>query len=717
MLLLAGAVAAFGQTSPSAKLALGIDRFEQKRYAEAVQNLDAARLKLPQLADYAAYYLASAHSELKDYGKVALDLAPFQQMTIVSPLRGRAYLLEAKALVETGAASQAIALLRSHSADLPQPLGDLGLAQAYEAAGDRAHAAAFYQRVYFQYPATDAASRGMKALEGLRLAMGENYPPPMAQQMLERGDRLIRAREYVRARDEFSLLIPKLGGADAEVAQVRMGAAQYFARQTPLAFHYLQSLRVSSPEADAERLYYIVECSRRIDNDAAIHEALEHLTKYPQSPWRLKALLSAGNRYLLSNKPAMYIRIYQACADSFPGDAEAAYCSWKVAFHSHMERRKDSDSLLKQHVTRYGKVSSASSALYFLGRHAEGARDFGAAKAYYTALTERFPGYYYGILARERLAQASVVKAQPSAAAVAFLGEVVLPVQPEPASYEASPATRRRTERGKLLAAAGLSKLAEAELRFGARTDGQPHLMAMELARTAAAPHQGLRHMKSLVTDYFSMAPDVAPQRFWEALFPLPYRSDLVKSAGATDLDPHMLAGVVRQESEFNPMAISRAKAYGLTQILPGTGKELARRAGIKQFSTPMLFQPATNLKLGSYYLRMLLDQWGGKWEETLASYNAGKGRVIEWLKWGEFREPAEFVETIPFTETREYVQSVVRNAAVYRRVYGNKMSAGTETPEPTVAAVAKPAPRASVRRASLKHAGPIKTKKRASGG
>src|SRR5262249_46134986 len=86
--------------------------------------------------------------------------------------------------------------------------------------------------------------------------------------------------------------------------------------------------------------------------------------------------------------------------------------------------------------------------------------------------------------------------------------------------------------------------------------------------------------------------------------------------------------------------------------------------------TTSMLFQPATNLKLGTAILRSMYDQAGGKWEETLASYNAGPNRVVNWRTWASYREPAEFVETIPITETREYVQAVLRNADVYRRLY-----------------------------------------------
>jgi soluble lytic murein transglycosylase len=110
----------------------------------------------------------------------------------------------------------------------------------------------------------------------------------------------------------------------------------------------------------------------------------------------------------------------------------------------------------------------------------------------------------------------------------------------------------------------------------------------------------------------------------------------------------------------------------------------MARRNGVRRFRTSMLFQPATNLKLGTGYLRSMLDEWGGKWEQTLASYNAGKTHVEEWVTWNSFQEPAEFVETIPFTETREYVQAVLRNAAIYRRLYEAsgtaQVSAGKES-------------------------------------
>jgi soluble lytic murein transglycosylase len=179
-----------------------------------------------------------------------------------------------------------------------------------------------------------------------------------------------------------------------------------------------------------------------------------------------------------------------------------------------------------------------------------------------------------------------------------------------------------------------------------------------------------MRIMKSMAAEYLNLPFTAAPRKFWELLFPLPYRADLDRTARGEGIDPFLLAGLIRQESEFNPQALSHANAYGLTQVRPVTGRQYALKAGIPRLSNGMLFQPVTNLKLGAAIFHGMLDHNGGKVEQTLAAYNAGPNRTAEWLGWNQYREPAEFVESIPFTETRDYVQAVMRNADIYRRLY-----------------------------------------------
>jgi soluble lytic murein transglycosylase len=239
-----------------------------------------------------------------------------------------------------------------------------------------------------------------------------------------------------------------------------------------------------------------------------------------------------------------------------------------------------------------------------------------------------------------------------------------------PVPGEANAVTAERIERSRILRSAGLDDLADAELRFGARNGGQAALLAMEVASSAGSPYLAMKTMKAMNSDYLSLPVASAPRQFWELLFPLPYKSDVVSAAETRNLDPFLVAGLIRQESEFNPRALSRAKAYGLTQVRPATGRLFAVKAGVPRFTAGTLYQPSANLKIGTSILKSMLDSEGGSIERTLAAYNAGPNRVADWRTWGNFREPAEFVESIPFTETRDYVQAVLRNAEMYRRLY-----------------------------------------------
>jgi soluble lytic murein transglycosylase len=130
------------------------------------------------------------------------------------------------------------------------------------------------------------------------------------------------------------------------------------------------------------------------------------------------------------------------------------------------------------------------------------------------------------------------------------------------------------------------------------------------------------------------------------------------------------VASLIRQESEFNPGVVSHANAYGLMQLLPNTGKGTAKQVGLRNYKTDSLLDPTINIELGTKYFREMVDHFGGQIEYALAAYNAGSSRVESWRSSGSYRDIEEFVESIPFTETREYVQAIVRNAEVYKRVY-----------------------------------------------
>jgi soluble lytic murein transglycosylase len=645
-------------------LALGIAAYEQKNWAGAIAALKPLQGKLAPIDDYAAYYLALSRVESNDFKVTAEDLAAARRN---SPLKGKSWLVEARAR-KASAAADAVRLLSEHYAELPQPEGDVTLADCYQAANDMAHAAEFYQKVYYHYLSGAAASRAAGALLTLKDTMGKNYPPPDAAQLLHRADRLMEAKEYAQARREYQAVAAQAGGVGRDQARVRVGAADFLAGKTVVACGYLRGLEVAESAAAAELLYYLAECARHRNDDEQMMSAVGQLAaRYPQSPWRLKALTSAANRYLLLNRPEDYVPLHQAIYRDFPAAAAAASSHWKVTFQAYLYDRPEASRLLREHVRQYPGHSTAGAALYFLGRHLERSGDVAGARTCYQKLAAALENHYYAMLARERLKVAG-----PPAASSGEIAQFVAGIRfsvPAPLAAPAA-ATEARIGRSRLLRSAGLDDLADAELRFGMRTDGQPALLAMEMASSAAAPHQAMRILKSTSPEYLNLPVAAAPRKFWELLFPLPYRSDVVRTARERDLDPYLLAGLIRQESEFDPQAVSRAQAYGLTQVRPATGRLFARKAGVSKVTVRVLYQPAANLKIGTSIFRSMLDQQGGKVEQTLAAYNAGPHRVVEWMAWSTYREPAEFVESIPFTETREYVQAVLRNAEMYRRLY-----------------------------------------------
>src|SRR5262249_8380973 len=178
---------------------------------------------------------------------------------------------------------------------------------------------------------------------------------------------------------------------------------------------------------------------------------------------------------------------------------------------------------------------------------------------------------------------------------------------------------------------------------------------------------------------------DDLPKNVWKALYPLPYEAALRREAARNGFDPMLAAGLIRQESTFQADAVSPANAIGLMQVLPSTGKLLARQLRVR-YAKAKLSEPDFNIQLGMLYVAGLLKATGAP-EYALAAFNAGADRIAAWRAERNYEEIPELVESIPFTETRDYVQIVLRNAEVYRTVYGpGAPPASTATTTPATA-------------------------------
>ena len=158
-------------------------------------------------------------------------------------------------------------------------------------------------------------------------------------------------------------------------------------------------------------------------------------------------------------------------------------------------------------------------------------------------------------------------------------------------------------------------------------------------------------------------------------VYPFPYQELVLREALEVDVDPLLLAALIRQESAFVPDIVSSAGAIGLMQVMPATGRDLARSLGVANFTSETLESPEINLHLGARFLVDQLKRYGPQLPLVLSAYNAGPARANRWRGFPQASDQLRLTERIPFTETRGYVKNVTRNRRLYEALYGSDLS------------------------------------------
>ena len=177
----------------------------------------------------------------------------------------------------------------------------------------------------------------------------------------------------------------------------------------------------------------------------------------------------------------------------------------------------------------------------------------------------------------------------------------------------------------------------------------------------------------------------------WDALewrFPPAYRDDFLAWGHQTGVDPYLLMAITRRESAYNPVALSPAGARGLMQLMPGTAAQVSRQLGLNDPGPYGVLEPELNIRLGSTYLRDKLERYQGNRLAATAAYNAGPGRVDQWLGTNSMESFDLFVESIPFRETRDYVQAVLSYRVIFESLANGGSSEGVSLLNETEQAV-----------------------------
>ena len=649
-----------------ANLALGYAHILDHEPARAIDPLKLALPRAGDLTDYVTYFLGSAYQATGASEQAIATLQDFQQKYPGSVFSTEAAVTSANALSNTGDAGQAIALLEKHRKPARADV-ELALGRALLKDQQTERSMEVLRHLYLTMPLSDQANDA-----GLLLRANNGFAPVTFEQKKQRVDLLLQGRRFSDAARELRELMADASAQDRPGLQLSLANALRHSGEQRAARDILENLNGLAPEQNAERLYYLGDMARSDNDEDKFIKLLDQLREAgPTTSFLEQSLLTAGNMYLLRNDYDRAIDSYRELQQRFPTDSLAPYAHWKVAWLSLRQGRRDeARKEFEQQIMQWPNSAQVPAALYWRARMAEEDQDLGRAQIYYGKLAERFRNFYYADLARDRLRELNLKNKLEADELI----DRIPPIQKASFEDTAPPADDVRYQKARLLENGGLLEFAVRELKLAAAEEDGGGWATAEIARLysdAGHYNMALETLKRAVPSYFAMDVQALPRMYWENLFPRPYWTDLKRYSSSNQLDPFLVASLIRQESEFNSGAISHANAWGLMQILPGTGKKLAHEMKVKHYSTDQLLTPNMNLQLGTRYFREMIDQFGGHLEYALAAYNAGSDRVEAWLAQGKYRDPQEFVESIPFTETREYVQAILRNASVYRKLYG----------------------------------------------
>lgn len=551
-------------------------------------------------------------------------------------------------------------------------------AAAHESRGETRQSIDGYLRLHYRFPLSRASRKALAAIDRLQLDHPREsfeVPPGWKQ---TRAETLYKAKRYRPAVEALKVAV-ETTGSPAEKARLQLWQAisEFHSRMQWESLRTLQALP-SDIGLQPQALFYRAENYRRLEDDASFLRTVQQIERrYPSSSWLERAWFSLANSRLVKRELDEANRFYRKMADRFSSGRRVTRAHWRVAWHHYRQRDHGRAlALFTEHLQRFPRSPHRPASLYWTARIREDSGDPAQARSIFQAITELFSNHYYAHRSRERLAGNPPTETD-QAAVEPTLSAILDRFKHRTTARFASKSAQVPDLPGRLSARVrtlGLIRMFEAAageyLRTSPNTRGT-RLQAAMLLHRGGHYRASTSHLQQLFPGFVYRSFATLPREIWRMLLPIEHAPFFAGEARRHGLDPYLLVALVRQESAFDPRAVSSAQARGLMQLIPPTAKRVARQLQLDRFSIDQLFLPRLNIRLGSQYLADRLAQFEGNVDQAVASYNAGPDPVNLWLSEGDYREAAEFVENIPYTETRNYVKILHRNYRLYKQLYG----------------------------------------------
>lgn len=612
------------------------------QFDAAAHAFDGIAAAYPPLRTHAQFYAAEAVFRAGRAAEAAGRLAAMPGGDQAAGLDTRVQLLRAEALLDSGPAVEAREILQQLVARITddQMLAHAWwlLGRAAEDGGDRGTAAHAFGMAWWAVPDNPFAAEAER-----RLVRWLRNPKPPSPARVERARRLLALGQFREAEQELSEAVRgRLPAASAAEAWFQLGLLRMGTRRAVLAFQ--QAARY--PQQRARAWYWLGRAQSSLGRRDEAVAAWRHVVEaFAESPWAPRALLSSSYAADGRDDRNEARRLLTVLANRYPASPSADEARWRLGWYLYLDGQFEAaERAFLAALSRYPHTARAAAHLYWAAKAR--ARRGGNKDDLLRLAAARYPHTFYGQRARRLLAEAAPVH---------------LPGSPSEGLRD-----DRAHETYEELAALGFDADAVAAAEALSGADNQvdmPRVIARLYARLETF-HASIAAVERDIGAAVYRRRQ-ADEEIWTLAYPRGYWDLVQQTAGRVNIDPYLVLAVMREESRLRPDAVSPAGAMGLMQLLPATASGLA---GVPL--TPLdLMTPDRSIRYGAAYLAGMLRQFDGDVVLALAAYNAGPGAARRFAQLPR-TDPEVFLESIPFAETRAYVQRVLQTYGIYRWLY-----------------------------------------------
>ena len=637
----------------------------------------------PPLSDYAEYNIAKLYEEKGDYPLAVETLDSFLKKYPFSRLRARARFDMVKNIFMLNdflkASSEARNFITEFSSDEKAPHAYYLLGQSLEKAGNKMDAYSAYESLYYNYPLDSFADMAIERILEIKREGTIQLPERDKGLEMKRIEGLINGKIYNRAIKELSEILEKCKDhTSMETGLFNLALSYKYTSNELKCIQTLNRLIRDFPESPrvAECLYMLSKIYwNKGDTKKSVQYNNMIISKYPKSVWAGRGIYINARISEDDGRTDDAVKSYSMLL-KFPGVGELAdEAAWRIGWIYYLKgdyfnaienfRKCDSDFPDSQY---------ADNSLYWMGRAGEMSRNTEVALYAYRRLAADYPYTYYGQRGYERFVTLSSGNNREHLTSITMAGFEQNTIASQ---WEIDDKGQFHITKAEDLIEMGFLEDAREEIRsIPLPDDNSPEIQIAALFSIsqwyfkAEAYADTMAVQNRLFNKLRRDEQNRLTKEFWSLLYPLSYWEAVSRSAHENNVDPLLVLSVMRQESAFGRTTQSSANAYGLMQLIPGTGEKIYKKVWGGEFKTDLLFEPDINIELGTRYLSELLQTNNGNLILALATYNAGPTPVKKWVESFGNLPADEFVEKIRYPETRGYVKKVLRNYENYKRLY-----------------------------------------------